>query len=283
LTGLASAAAMALSVFAGWFFFDRAEHREGVDAYVQACREDHPEAVRNPSSPGSISFNRAGRRPAVCVYGELDGLGPQDIRMMRAIRPEVLVVRSSGGAVAGWLDFVEAFDDRPRLVIVDGLCASSCANYAFAAGRRRIVGEDSLVIWHGGPVDAPQVFERMTGLSGREDPGQIREDFQDLAVRTSRLYDRWRLDPAILVHTIVSPPSQADLRASRQSEADMVGFALSPSVLERCFGFRQLHFLRYPESREALIALSRSRFGGRWAAMEPQSLQTHPCLFAGAG
>jgi len=60
-----------------------------------------------------------------------------------------LVIRSQGGLVDAALDMAEAVHDRGLDVEVDGTCLSSCANYVFPAGRRKLLSGPAAVGWHG--------------------------------------------------------------------------------------------------------------------------------------
>lgn len=62
---------------------------------------------------------------------------------------ERIVVESEGGDVREALVLANWIVDRGLDVEVRKMCASSCANYLFAAGRRKIIDDGGLVIWHG--------------------------------------------------------------------------------------------------------------------------------------
>ena len=82
----------------------------------------------------------------------------------RDARIERVVLDSMGGDVASALTLANWMVDRRVDVEVRNLCASSCANYLFAAGRRKIIDERAVVVWHGSMLQkdframcAPQV------------------------------------------------------------------------------------------------------------------------------
>ncbi len=64
-------------------------------------------------------------------------------------RVERVVVDSPGGDVAAGIRLANWIADRHADVEVENLCASSCANYLFAAGRRKVIDDRALVLWHG--------------------------------------------------------------------------------------------------------------------------------------
>lgn len=67
-------------------------------------------------------------------------------------RQRWIVVSSPGGDVVEALRLAEFMHRRGLSVYVDGLCASSCANYLFTAGKRKVIGAGALVGWHGSPA-----------------------------------------------------------------------------------------------------------------------------------
>jgi hypothetical protein len=60
-----------------------------------------------------------------------------------------LVIGSRGGNVTAALDMALAVHERRMDVEVPRACLSSCANYVFPAGRRKILGWPGAVAWHG--------------------------------------------------------------------------------------------------------------------------------------
>ncbi len=60
-----------------------------------------------------------------------------------------VVVDSPGGDVVAGLRLANWIVDRQADVEVENRCESSCANYVFAAGRRKIIDDRALVVWHG--------------------------------------------------------------------------------------------------------------------------------------
>jgi len=67
---------------------------------------------------------------------------------------EWLQITSVGGEVNLGMDLGELVRAHGLNVRVDDYCASSCANYVFPAGRRKLLPRDSVVVWHGSAIQA---------------------------------------------------------------------------------------------------------------------------------
>jgi hypothetical protein len=87
----------------------------------------------------------------VCVYGDINRSMANAFLQLDMTKTDAVVLSSPGGSVASALDMVEHMGLDQHTIVVDGLCASSCANYLFLAARWKIVPEDSVVAWHGAP------------------------------------------------------------------------------------------------------------------------------------
>jgi len=71
-----------------------------------------------------------------------------------AIGIEWLRITSVGGDVRLGMDLGELVREHGLNVKVVDYCASSCANYVFPAGRRKLLPADSAVVWHGSAIQA---------------------------------------------------------------------------------------------------------------------------------
>jgi hypothetical protein len=65
-----------------------------------------------------------------------------------------LHITSVGGEVDRGMDLGELVRDHGLNVKVVDYCASSCANYVFPAGQRKLLPADSVVVWHGSAIQA---------------------------------------------------------------------------------------------------------------------------------
>lgn len=60
-----------------------------------------------------------------------------------------LIITSGGGEVEAGIELGRWVFQNKLTVIVSGYCFSSCANYVFTAGSKKIIQPGSLVAWHG--------------------------------------------------------------------------------------------------------------------------------------
>jgi hypothetical protein len=120
--------------------------------------------------------------------------------------PLVIVLTSEGGEVNAGMAMGEALVPRTATVVARRVCASSCANYLFAAGDRRVVDDDALLLFHGGvrQIDeaelremiAPQVpaaqldAQVASVLAGVDEQIRRQDAFLDLAGLDVNLF-RW--------------------------------------------------------------------------------------------
>lgn len=121
----------------------------GEDKIVVACEDWwRPLDVNGPATATSVSGN------GLCINGFLDtGTDAAILGLIQASRdksPLIVVVRSGGGEFDAAMNVAEALQERRPTVIADTLCASSCANYIIVAGVRRIVRDDTFLLYHGG-------------------------------------------------------------------------------------------------------------------------------------
>jgi hypothetical protein len=95
-------------------------------------------------------------RPGYVVYtGDSDKFS-ECLQLLGMKEIAELRINSRGGDIPLTLQLGQSLIGRIDVLIVDGLCASSCANYILPTARRLIVEPDSLVVLHGS-IDVRQV------------------------------------------------------------------------------------------------------------------------------
>lgn len=92
---------------------------------------------------------------AVVVTGEIDSKSPKIFAdaMKESIRR--IHLRSGGGDTAAAMEIGREIHRRGLDVIIDGICASSCANYLFVAGKKKSVVAGGYLLLHGAPSFRP--------------------------------------------------------------------------------------------------------------------------------
>jgi hypothetical protein len=86
-----------------------------------------------------------------CIYGEINRDMAASFKGVDMGGINTVVVQSPGGSVASALDMAEHMGLFQKTLVVDGLCASSCANYLFLSARYKIVPDGAMLGWHGAP------------------------------------------------------------------------------------------------------------------------------------
>ena len=171
---------------------------------------------------GQTTVRREG--DAVVFRGSIDREGAREFLRLSA-DPAVLrlVIRSQGGLVDAALDMAEAVHDRGLDVEVDGACLSSCANYVFPAGRRKLLSGPGAVGWHGNMAHVLYRAQRGEGQWSEELMAQART----LARREQDFFGRIGVDGFVCWFGKIQPYAEADF------------YALSPQDMGR-FGIRDV-------------------------------------------
>lgn len=102
--------------------------------------------------PAAESASASVRRvdDAIVFRGRIDAVSAAAfLALLQDAAVTRLVITSPGGFVAPALDMAEAIHARGLDVEVPEACMSSCANYVFPAGRRKVTGRPGTVGWHG--------------------------------------------------------------------------------------------------------------------------------------
>lgn len=95
----------------------------------------------------------------LCIDGPIDVAG----RLRAAVVDReyrdglIVVVRSDGGSLAGAIDIAEYLGRFRYAIVVDGICASACAQFLFMGADRKIIRGDGIVAMHGGPFSDAEI------------------------------------------------------------------------------------------------------------------------------
>ena len=134
-----------------------------------ASRPPHFQAAAPVREPAKYRVTLG--REVVTYEGPLDAAG---IAELRRAGPGVtlLRIRSSGGDVDLGMDLAEWVIERRLDVLVLDHCLSSCANYVFPAGRKKIISQGAVVGWHGSArqTNMPEQLEAALAELRAKDP-----------------------------------------------------------------------------------------------------------------
>jgi hypothetical protein len=158
---------------------------------------------------------------SIVFAGRIDASSAAEF-LEAARRPGItrLVITSRGGLVAPALDMAAAVYDRGLDVEVPTVCYSSCANYIFPAGRRKVLGRRGAVAWHGNMAHV--LYEDTQGHS----PGTPQEmaSARVLAVREAAFFHHIGVDGYVCWFAKIAPYNVEDFYYL--SPSDMARFGI---------------------------------------------------------
>lgn len=232
---------------------------------VAACKNWwRPLDVNAPATPESVPGN------GLCINGAIDtGTDAAILNRIKAAPdgpPLIVVIRSGGGEFEAAMNVAEALQMRRPTVIANTVCASSCANYIMAAGARRIVQDDTLLVYHGGislsmlDDQAPQQIEALAATDPKFDPAaamaQVRAVFASWIARQDAFMVRAGVKPEIFAWMDEANSNSPAARSiAARCPADSQVLQYSQAALAR-FGLTFDHYAA-PQSQTEVDALLR--------------------------
>lgn len=123
-------------------------------------------------------------------------------------KPSTLVVTSPGGDIDAGMELGRWVHDRKLDIRVSDYCLSSCANYVFTAGARKMVGHTAIIGFHGGAssqsftLDATYQarLDAMTPAQQEADRAELAETLRAQAEREAAFFARIGVDRAITTY-----------------------------------------------------------------------------------
>jgi hypothetical protein len=163
---------------------------------------------------------------AVIFDGRIEGRSAA--QFLAAIRDPAItrvVITSHGGLVTPALDMAEAIYARQLDVEVPDACLSSCANYIFPAARRKRLGHERAVGWHGNMTHV--LFLQQTGQASWGEPAM--DEARQLARREAEFYRRIGVDGFVCWFAKIAPYEVPDFYSLRAQ--DMARFGIRDVTL----------------------------------------------------
>ncbi len=87
--------------------------------------------------------------------GEITSDGVSRVESLLAAHPDIriLEINSTGGSIDRGIDLgLLVFRHGLDVHVTGSMCMSSCANYVFTAGRRKVIEPGAVVVWHGSAI-----------------------------------------------------------------------------------------------------------------------------------
>ncbi|WP_417344573.1 hypothetical protein [Ferrimonas sp.] len=123
-----------------------------------------------------------------------------------------LVVRSGGGEIGVSMDIANWILDRKlNIKVVDG-CMSSCANYLFAAGNKKVIEPGAVVAWHGSAIQkafefAQAIEKALADITDPDEKARMRKISWEktnsymnaMKAKQASFFDRAGVDPMVTI------------------------------------------------------------------------------------
>jgi hypothetical protein len=193
-------------------------------------------------TPGHVIFAGDSTDLGDCLAKVTDG----EIRELR--------ITSSGGDALPTLRLAEKYRGHLELMIVDGLCAASCANYLLPAAQRVRVNEHSYVLLHGSmsPGDFEAQKARIESELREKSPGTSDDDITRLLESARReLTAAAPLQKAFAQKTLACGDWLAPDSTKAGHSADPSWFlVVTPEMARRCLKTARVEAFWAPEPED---------------------------------
>lgn len=126
----------------------------------QLCRDMRERATQCAHVTEGVIYEK--RANAICIRGPIaENSGAQFSTLIAFLKStgrfdnndKPIVVMSSPGGFAGKaMDIGDEITKNKLDVVVDGVCASACAQFLFMGGRNKFILDNGVLAFHGGPI-----------------------------------------------------------------------------------------------------------------------------------
>lgn len=182
--------------------------------------DDEAKVSRYINKPARVTI----RGDAIIFKGPISEINNQ--KLFKAFKearnsPTSLRITSGGGSVEAGLELGEWVLENQLNVHIPRICASSCANYVFTAGKEVTLDSTAVVFWHGSPTmddlvaGTPAEQARRDGVEkslqqmkpGLTDPHGY---WNEVRVRNRRFFRNVGIDPVITMLSFVADESSLE-------------------------------------------------------------------------
>ena len=124
---------------------------------------------------------------------------------------EKLTINSPGGEIFSAMAIAKLVKKRGMSVEVKSLCASACANYIFPAGRNKFLGDNAIIVLHGG-LQQKNLRSQMLSLSKEKMSSVGHEGKEGYANFVEQLDEN-----QILVRQYIKAPADCKMNSLRKN------------------------------------------------------------------
>ena len=186
--------------------------------------------------------------------------------------PETLVITSKGGETFAGIELGRWVFENNLDVTITAYCMSSCANYVFPAGNKKVLEPDAAVVWHGGATQQewndPCSSIPGGALENGNSCGDIRklqqETLEEFRAAEAQFFAEIGVDQRV---TVLGQESRYDCRGGTES----IGWYYSIDDMKR-LGIRNVkvrHGVWHPESPAPDLTICRVDLGADFSWSPP--------------
>jgi hypothetical protein len=185
----------------------------------------------------------------LAFVGKITRDTPRRLQEVLSGQIQTIIVTSDGGETEGGIAVGEVIQERGLDVVVEGFCASSCANYFFTLANDKVVAEGSWVGYHGNVQTLLALTESQLKAQGITSPRVLDQTLTNLKAQAER--ERVLLTAAGVDQTLFD---------YSQVQSQLTGATFwAPSAADlAAFGLTNLDNMWYPEKEEDLATLGQA-------------------------
>ncbi len=170
------------------------------------------------------------------ISGEIK---PGDIiefkKQVNSIQNNIIILNSPGGDSKSAIQIGMEISKHSFAVVVNNICASSCANYLFPAGKWKIIAEGGILIWHGSYASecSHTAHKIDSSTATKKEVDEYKKTIKELQTLNEHYYRKINVNPRITCLT-ENIKAAADAITPNSS-----GFTLTTEAI-KLFGVKNL-------------------------------------------
>jgi len=185
---------------------------------IQIDSQEYYESIHSQCKSANEGVSSPAPR-IVCIKGKIQRETAADFfSLVDKQAPKFIVLESEGGFLSPAIDIGDYLRGKEITAIVNGICASACAQFIFLAARQKVVLPNGGVFFHGGPIPDQKIREMQLTSAQKESLLQEQVRFKNFYASRN-----------ISMDLLSNPPEHVQ---ERLSKGEMVFWTWSKKALE---------------------------------------------------